>query len=757
MMRWKSHIILALVLPALLLASCNTFKHIPEGEKLYTGAKLKLKGKGSKTLLYDLEDVISPKPNKVILGARFGLWVHFQAQKKIGKKLFKKLDTRYGEEPVYLSQVNAIKNEKILANRLENRGYFGSSISATVKEKTRTGSMVYSVNIPEPYLVQTYTYLPDSTAIDSLQRVLKDSLIKKGSQFDTELMKEERTRIDAYLKNKGFYHFNSDYLSFISDTNQYKDKRLDLYLKVKDNTPADAVDIYRINEISIFPDYNINQSATSSTDSSALEDIVFWQGKRKFKPKHLVDYIGIRKGDLFSQKQRIATSRKLSSMGNFQYVSIRYTTDTLAGDSVGLLNASMQLTPYKKHGLQVELQGVTKSSNFAGPAVIASYTNKNIFHGGEILEIAGDFSYEFQIAKGSTKGLGSFQVKLSTGLTFPRVWPIKIRSKGGYSVPKTKLGINGSMISRLQYYDLASFQFQYGFQWNSNKYIAHDLTPIDLVYSNLFRTTTEFDSILSNNAFLAQSFADQFIPGLTYTFLFNQLMDKDRKHRFFFRLTADIAGNIIGGIQTAASAKKEIAGLPYAQYAKADIDVRHYTKVGRESQWINRLFIGGSIPYGNSSTLPYVKQYFSGGPNSIRAFRVRSLGPGSYDASGSGVSFFDQSGDIKLEFNTEFRHPIYSLLKGAVFFDAGNVWLVNENSALPGGKFTKDWYRQIAMGFGYGFRLDLQFIVVRFDFATPLRTANNTSSEKWTDAVGVWRGAGFSENVVVNFSIGYPF
>lgn len=757
MMLRNFHIVWALAGLLLVLGSCNTFKHMPQDEKLYTGAKLKLRGEAKKSLQYELEDVLSPKPNKVVLGARFGLWVHFQAQKKVGKKLLKKLDKRYGEKPVYLSQVSALKNERILTNRLENRGYFGAKITSEVKEKKRTASMEYTVQVPEPYRVQTYTYLRDSAHVDWLEYVLQDSLIKKGVQFDTDLMKRERTRIDNFLKNKGFYHFNAEYLTFISDTNQYKNKRFDLYLQVKENTPASAREIYRINKISVFPDYKIDQKLGAETDSVRLENITFWQGKHVFKPKHLVDYIGFRRGDLFSQEQRVATTRKLSSMGNFQYVSIRYSTDTLLGDSVGVLNASIQLTPYKKHTLQVELQGVTKSSNFAGPALKATYTNRNIFRGGEVFEVSGDFSYEFQLAKGTTKGLGSFQVKLATGITFPRVFPVKIRSRGGYSVPKTKLGINGSLISRIQYYDLASFQFEYGFQWNSNKYIKHELTPVDLTYSKLLRTTTEFDSILDNNTFLKQSFSSQFIPGLTYTFLFNQLMEKERKHRFFFRFTADIAGNIIGGIQTAAKAKKKIAGLRYAQYAKADVDIRHYVRIGRQSKWVNRVFVGWSIPYGNSVTLPYVKQYFSGGPNSIRAFRVRSLGPGSFDAAATGASFFDQSGDIKLEFNTEFRHPIYSLLKGAVFFDAGNIWLANDNAALPGGKFGKHWYRQIAMGFGYGLRLDIQFIVVRFDFATPLRIAHNPASEKWTDAVGVWRGAGFNENVVVNFSIGYPF
>ena len=743
-------------------ASCNTFKHMPEGEKLYTGAKVRLKSSGNvegaeRELKYELEDVLSPKPNKVFLGARFGLWLHFQAEKKVGKKLLKKLNQRYGEKPVYLSDVNAIRNEKILLNRLENKGHFGADVKSKTKEKKRTGSMVYRIRVPEAYTVQTYTYLPDSTAIDSLHAVLQDSLIKRGSRFDTDLMKKERVRIDSYLKNRGFYHFNGDYLNFISDTNHYKDKRFDLYLQVKENAPKEAVNTYRIGEITVFPDYSFDTPDSLTNDTSSLQGIVFNQGKSKFKPKHLIDYITFRKGDLFSQKARLATTRKLSSMGNFQYVSIRYTTDTVPGDSVGTLHATIQLTPFRKRSLQLEVQGVTKSTNFAGPALIASFTNRNLFRGGEILEIAGNASYETQIVKSSTKGLNSFQFKLLTSITFPRVFPVKIRSKGSYSVPRTKIGFNTSLISRAQYYNLLSFQWEYGFKWNSNRYISQELIPVDLIYSNVFSTTAAFDSILSKNTFLAQSFQDQFIPGLTYSFLFNQLVNNERKHRFFFKLTADIAGNIFGGIQSLAKKKKEVFGLQYAQYAKLDIDFRYYLKIGRESVWVNRLFVGASIPYGNSSILPYIKQYFSGGPNSIRAFRVRSLGPGSYDAAASGASFFDQSGDMKLEFNTEFRHPIYNVLKGAVFLDAGNVWLVNKNPAVPGGEFTKNWYRQIAMGFGYGLRVDIRFLVIRFDFATPLRVPNNSPSEKWEDAVGVWRGAGFGENVVVNFSIGYPF
>ncbi len=756
------HNALALLVCSLLFASCNVWKHIPEGEKLYTGAKLKLESDGrveggKKDLQYELEDVVSPEPNKKILGGRFGLWLYFKTQQKVGKKFLKKLNQRFGEKPVYMSDVNALRNEKILLNRLENNGFFGAEVTSERKLKDRTGSMVYRIKVPEAYHVATYTYLPDSSAVDSLRAVLKDSLIKSGKRFDTDLMKEERVRIDEHLKDDGYYHFNSSYLNFISDTNHYKDKRFDLYLQAKETMPAEAKQRYRINNITVYTDYSIVDEEMYFGDTTELEGITFIQGKRKFKPKHLLDYIAFRKGYLFRQRTRTATTRKLASMGGFQYVSIRYSTDTTSTDTVPWLNASIQLTPYKKRTLQIEVQGYTKSTNFAGPAVLTSFTNRNLFKGGEIFELGANASYETQIVKGSTKGLNSFQLELNLGLTFPRVWPFRLRSAGGFSVPKTKVGFNTSLISRAQYYNLLSFQLEYGFRWNSNNYISHQLNPIDVVYSNVFAQTAEFREILANNSFLAQSFQDQFIPGSTYSFQYSQLADAKRKHRFFFKLTADVAGNLIGGIQELAKTNKQIFGLPYAQYAKLDFDFRHYVKVGRESQWVTRLFAGWSIPYGNSSTLPYIKQYFAGGPSSLRAFRVRSVGPGSYDAGASGSAFFDQSGDIKLELNTEFRHPIYNILKGAAFIDMGNIWLARKNDAIPGGEISKDWYRQIAMGFGYGFRLDIEFIVIRLDFATPFRVPQNTASEQWTDAFEVWRGAGFGENVVINFSIGYPF
>jgi len=761
-MRNRLHIGFGLVLFSFIFASCNTWKHVPEGEKYYTGAKLKITSVGRveggrKDLKFELEKVVSPEPNTKILGGRFGVWLHFKAQQKVGKKLLKKLDTRFGQEAVYMSDVDAIRNEKILINRLENKGFFGAEVTSERQESERTGSMVYRISVPDPYYVQTFTYIPDSTAIDSLRTALKDSVIKTGTRFDTDIMKKERVRIDEYLKDDGYYHFNADYLNFISDTNHYKDKRFDLYLQVKETMPQEAKQRYRINDITVYTDYSIDNADTIRGDTIMLEGIRFIEGKRRFKPKHLMDYITFRKGYLFSQRTRVSTTRKLASMGGFQYVSIRYHTDTTSTDTIPLLNATIQLTPYKKHTLQMEVQGYTKSTNFAGPALIASFTNRNLFKGGEIFEVGGNASYETQIIKGSTKGLSSFQFKLLFGLTIPRVFPVKIRSAGGYSVPKTRFGFNTSLISRAQYYNLLSFQFEYGFSWNTNRYITQQLNPIDVIYSNVFATTPQFDAILAGNSFLAQSFQDQFIPGSSYTFQYSQLGEVQKKHRFLFKFTADVAGNLIGGIQSLAKEKGEIVGLPYAQYVKGDIDFRHYVRIGRESQWVTRLFTGWSFPYGNSSTLPYIKQYFAGGPNSIRGFQVRSLGPGSYNSGNSGSAFFDQSGDIKIELNTEFRHPIYNILKGAAFVDMGNIWLARKNEALPGGEFTKDWYRQIAMSFGYGLRLDIQFIVIRFDFATPFRAAQNTSSEKWTDAVGVWRGAGFGENVVVNFSIGYPF
>lgn len=760
--------VLAGMLLLLSLNACNVKKYIPADQKLYTGAEVKLKAeegiKGKNQLQYAIEEVIEPSPNKKIFGIRYGLYFHYKAQQPGAGKIIQNLNKRFGEEPVYLSSVNLQHTEGIINNRCENRGFFYSRISSTIEEDKRTGSAKYKVEVSEPYVLETYVYNRDSSAIDILiRKSMEDTELDKGTRFDTEKFKAERTRINDYLKDRGYYEFNPDFLIFTSDTNQYDTRKYDLYLDFKEAAPREALRPYRIRNISVYPNYNMEISDTATMDSVMVDDISFLQKQLIFKPRLLRPYITFAPGELYDRRETEVTTKRLSSIGTFQLVSVRYDrADTTDFDPIGELDASVLLSPGKRQAVRVEVQTVTKSNSFAGPGVIGSYQNKNLFRGGERLDISGNVSYETQLARGSAKNLSTFEFKALTSITFPRlIAPFKIDPQKGYSIPNTKFSVNYTLQRRAKYYNLNSILFSYGYNWKSNRFIYQELNPISINYTSVpdESKSEEFKKILADNPFLARSFESQFIPGLTYTFQYSEIGEPDKKNRFYFNFGADLAGNTFGLIQKTFDTDTTFLGLPFAQYLRGDIDFRHYLNVWRESRVVSRLFIGAGFPYGNSRSLPFVKQYFAGGPNSIRAFRVRSVGPGSYKPpqSEDNLTYFDQSGDIRLEANLELRHPIVSLLKGAVFTDAGNIWLMNENPAIPGGKFSESWTQEIAMGVGYGFRLDIDFLVIRLDISFPIRYPYMVEESHWQTKFAFGQQDWRRQNLVWNFAIGYPF
>ncbi len=750
----------------MLLGSCNVIKYIPADEKLYTGAEVDVVAdksiKGKNQLQYEIEDVVEPSPNKTIFGIRYGLYFHYKSQKEGAGKIIKGLNKRFGEEPVYLSDVNTKRTEQIINNRCENTGFFYSEISSAIIEKDRTASTKYVVKVSQPYLLETYVYQRDSTAIDSfIEASLKDTELTKGTRFSTEKFKAERQRIDDILKNKGYYQFNSEYLIFTSDTNQYDERKYDLYLSFKKVAPQEALRPYRITDVDVYPNYTLQANDSTKVIDTTIDKVDFIQNKLVFKPKRLRPFITFEPGYLYNKQRNDITSRRLSSIGTFQLVSIRYErTDTNDFADLGELKARILLTPAKKQSVRLEVQTVTKSNSFAGPGLIGSYQNKNLFKGGERLDISGNISYETQIAGGSAQNLSSFEFKLLNSISFPRlIAPFKINPQRGYLIPNTKYSLNYTLQQRARYYNLNSILFSYGYNYKSNRFTYWEVNPISINYTIVNKQTAAFREILDGNPFLARSFEDQFIVGGTGSFQYSELGEKGKKNRFYFNLGLDLAGNILGAGQDLAKADNQLLGLAYARYIKADIDLRHYLKLWRESQLVSRVFAGAGFPYGDSQSLPFVKQYFSGGPNSIRAFRVRSVGPGSYnppDTSGS-LSFFDQSGDIKLEANVEFRHPLYSLLKGAAFVDAGNIWLWNENPAIPGGKFSGSWKQEIGLGVGYGIRLDIQFLIIRLDASIPLRFPYEVGGTHWQQDYAFGQKDWRKDNLIWNFAIGYPF
>ncbi|EAS18963.1 putative outer membrane protein/surface antigen [Flavobacteria bacterium BBFL7] len=743
----------------LMISSCAVKKYIPEDELLLTDSFVEIQLDS----LTDIEDVaalkaqldltISPQPNSTFLGMRPGLHYHYKVKRDSGGFIARFMNRKIGEKPVYLSYVEQEATKDLLRNRLENRGFFFSNItSKTVKnEDQKEGSVTYNVVLPNPYRLKTYQVDKDSIPFyQVLENQLTDSPIQVGSRFDLSALTQERERIDSNLKAKGYYNFNSGFLIFQADTNQYDNRRFDLYVKLKKDVPTKAIKPYKIKAVKVYP-YNVTGNDSTVMDSVRYAGKDYLQESDFFRPDRLDPFILLEPGELYNPSKSRSTSRRLGSIGAYKFVNIEYKELEESNDSLNMLEARIYLSPLNKRAIRAELQAVTKSNDFTGPSLGLTFTNRNLFKGGEVLNIKASGTYEVQIAGNSDAGQTSTEFDLGADLIFPRmIAPINVDSDYfEYAIPKTKTSLSASILNRSQLYSLLTFSGSFGYTWQANRYVTHELNPVSINYVNLLNTSTEFEEILNENTFLQNSFEQQFISGLTYSFTYNELIEERKRALFYVNSTLDIAGNSISLLSKENDeGKNEFLGLEYAQYAKADVDFRFHYLLNKDSRIATRFFAGYGLPYGNSDVLPFSKQFFSGGAYSVRAFRTRSLGPGTYTPDNEDDrSFFDQSGNIRLEANIEYRFPIYSYFKGALFVDAGNVWTTAGNG-LPGGEFSSNFYNEFGIGAGLGMRVDVQGFVIRFDLAAPWHDPSMPSGERWNFDV---------ENPVFNFAIGYPF
>lgn len=756
-MKFKFKIILVFVAILFAMQSCAVKKFIPEGERLYTGATVEIKSdsiiENESQLKSVLKEAFRPKPNKKFLGIQPGLHFYYKMQQEkpgfINRFLYKKI----GEKPVYQSDVKPYEVQEILLNRLENRGFFYSSATSQFEEKEKEASVEYTVSVPTPYTMASYKVDTLTQPIYSeIKRSAEESKLTNGMRFDLSNMKMERERIDSDLKKKGYYNFNSGFLIFEADTNQYDRKRFDLFLRLEHEVPKKSIVPYRISKINVYANYDVKDSTVN--DVARFNEKNFINSEEFFKPKYLDPYITLEEGELYNPETSRNTARRLSSIGAYKFVNIQYIeSDSLLTDSLGILEANIFLSPLNRRSLRAELQAVSKSNNFAGPGLALTYSNRNLFKGGETFNTTASVGYEVQAGGKGDRGKKSIQLGLKNELIFPRVlFPIKINNDFfEYSIPKTKTSLSVDYLNRTKLYALLAGTAQFGYNWQANRYINHEINLISLNYTNLSNTTKEFDSILIANPFLKRSFEQQFISGFNYSFTYNGMVDAYRKNQFFVNATLDVAGNGLSLFgKENENGHKEVFGLEYAQYAKADIDVRYHFKLGKEQLIATRLFGGYGLPYGNSEVMPYVKQYYSGGPYSVRAFRIRSLGPGTYsDEENQNSNYFDLTGNIRLEANIEYRFPIISFLKGAVFVDAGNIWNSKANDFYEGkDKFTSNFINELGMGTGVGLRVDVQGFVIRFDLAAPFHDPSQKEGERFDFKY---------DQSVFNFGIGYPF
>jgi outer membrane protein insertion porin family len=750
-----------------IFSSCNNTRFLKDGEILYKGAKIRIhskeKIKGKFSLSRDLQKTIYPKTNRRFLGFRNRLWFYNIAGKVNPEK---KRTFRYwlkyvaGEPPVLLSSADPETQVNNLKQRLANKGFFKSDVSYSIKKKKKTADIIYSLNIEKPYTIDKITFPTENWGI--AKDVRSDSIhsfLKTGNQYDLELLKKERIRIDQELKERGYFYFGPEFILFKVDTSQ-GNRTVNISVNVKYEIPYEASIIYNINDIFINPDFSLDiVSVIKPGDTIIVDGCKYIPGDTLFKPWTIVKAVAFKKGGTYSGKDHDLTLNRLTNLGVFKFINLRFEpVDTGLQDN--LLNVHINLTPTLKKSLRLELQGVSKSNNFAGPAVSISYRNRNLRKGEELFVLSFNAAYESQFSS-KTSPLHTYETGIEAQMFIPRiVAPFAFLRRTKARAPRTQFIAGATRISRVNIFDMNTFNGIYGYTWRESVFKKHEFNPFSLSYLKLNNASPIFRQLLDKNLLLRKSFEEQFIVGGTYSYTFDNQEEIEKINHFYMNGKIDLSGNMLNAIETAFQKKNvtgSLFGANYSQYSKFEADIRHYLKITKKSKLVSRFFAGVGIPYGNSESLPYIKQFFSGGTNSIRAFPARSIGPGSYQPTDNNTGFFDQPGDIKLEGNLEFRFDITTVVKGALFMDAGNVWLIEKNPAFPGGEFDPaKFMQQLAIGVGTGLRFDISYFILRFDLAFPMKTPyKETNVDLTTNAAG---GTLFAnKNYILNVAIGYPF
>jgi len=643
MIRIKQNNLLLLII-CLLIVSCSGTRHLPKGEKLYTGAEIKLESSeniGIKGKAKDAaEGAVRPLPNKKLLGMRPRLWLNNLAGPEPKTKLQKWLKKK-GEEPVLLSSVKTTVTSEIIDAKLFNLGIFKAYTESKVVEKKRTGKVIYTSHVHRPYVVKELLYNIDDDSINNKILSIKNkTYIRDDKFYNLEKLKNERIRIDTHLKNNGYFYFSPDYLVYKADTSS-KERIVTLTMTLKDSIPENATHIYHINNVFVNQNYFLAQRrARANQDTTMFQNIVFFgKGERlRIKPRVLAKSIYLRPGDVFSRLDHSITLNRLMSMNNFKLVQVNFAE---AKDSLSdLLDVNILMSPMPRRTFRAEIDLVSKSNEYAGPRLSVSLLNRNTFRGAELLNVNLGGSFERQWGGGKSSFSYSYNPQLE--LTFPRfITPFNLKQSNSLYVPKTHVLFDYQYLRRVEYFNMRTFRFAFGYKWKENIRKEHELNPIDISYTSIGNKTAEFNKILLDLPYLSRSYEEMFIPGGSYAFTYNEQMLAAKKLQFYLNLRSELAGNSLAlfnritGNKVSSDNPSKIAGSVFSQYAKVSMDGRVYLNFGSKNKLAMRVFGGVAKPYGNSALLPYSKQFFSGGPNSIRAFHINSLGPGTYNQQGN--------------------------------------------------------------------------------------------------------------------------
>jgi outer membrane protein assembly factor BamA len=763
-MRTSSAILLLFIF--VMLQACSNTRFLTEDQVLYTGRKditiiSPKKVENTKSAKNTIKSVSSYKVNNALFNKRvlppIGLWVHNYIRVKENRKFRKWLRKTLASSPVLISDVNPELRAKKIENELFDKGYFQNRAWASVDTSARNpkkAKVSYFVELTPPYKYNLIKFDSIAEPVDSLisQEFFKDK-IKSRDQFDLNVLKNARNDLSRKIQDNGFFYFIPEFIELRADTS-LENNTLNLEIGRKQELPQTVLSVYRINNTLI----NLTQPSDtthSTTDTAYFDDITIVSGGDILKPDILLNSVSFSKGDIYSYDAYQYTINRLNSLGIFNFVKISFMQSP--DDSLGyLLDVRIDLVMAENINVDFEADMVSKSTGYSGPAVSVGISHGNVFKGAEKLHLTLKGGFEWQWGTKSETQLGaySYEFGVGSGLTFPKIIiPFKEQNKKNLVLQKTSVNGDLNILNRTAYYKMFSAKTNLNYQWGKKTNITHSFYPLYINSVNVLETTAEFDSVVNDNIYIRKSFEEQFILGPKYDFSFNNTL-KIRPNNFIVQAGIGTSGALIDVFASMGKGEDErpyyFMNNIYSQYVKVSTDFRYYRN-GFNKSLVFRFYAGIGMPYGNSDALPYVEQFFSGGAYSIRGFTSRTLGPGAYHEVDNG--YIDQSGDLKLESNLEFRFGMSKTLKGALFLETGNIWLVNEDPNRPGSKFHLDSFvNQLAVGSGFGLRFDFTFFVLRTDIGLPLRTAYIEDNRNWlfgTDKI--FSGALF------HLAIGYPF
>jgi outer membrane protein assembly factor BamA len=764
-MKIRSSILIIILV--MVLSGCSNTRFLAKDQVLYTGrqdVKIINSHNISKTSSVKnyVKSVTNHKVNNSLFGRRIlppiGLWVHNYLKPKEGKKFGRWFYKTFSSYPILISDVNPELRSAKIGNDLFDKGYFHTKAWAAIdtsKRNPKKGRISYFVDLAPPNFYSQVVIDSISDKLDSL--ISKDDFMKQirsGNQFNLEKLKNSRIDLSRRIQENGYYYFMPTFIDLNADTT-VGGNRLDMRIAIRKDLPESVISKYRINNITVKNSQG-RDTSFSEKYASFYDGINIISTGYILKPNILANSIYFRKGDTYSVSSYQNTLTRLNNLEVFKSVNISY-IKSLTDSLDHLLDVNMDLIMADNINLAFEADLATKSSGYIGPLLSVSISHGNMFKGGERLKLGltGGFEWQWGTKNNTELGNFSYQYGIASGLTFPRIiLPFKIGKDLSKLFQRTNINLDLSILNRSAYYKMSSLKTNLNYQWGSNKNIQQSFSAIYINSVNLLETTTEFDSVVSENIYIRKSFEEQFIVGGKYDITFNNTTDV-KPNNFFFQAGLSTSGNLVDLFARINKNPEErpyyFFGNVYSQYVKFTADFR-YCRNEYNKSLVFRLYAGIGAPYGNSISLPYVEQFFSGGAYSLRGFTARYLGPGSYH-SDDNSGYIDQSGDIKLESNLEFRFDMSKMLKGAFFIETGNIWLVNEDEYRPGAKFNRNtFYNELAVDTGFGLRFDFTFFIMRIDLGLPIRTPYKTDGKNWiTSTNQAVSGA------IFNLAIGYPF